>query len=330
MNNKRNTVRLLLVVIAVIVLGAIVLILARKPTGRELVGIIEPLQHIAITDVTNGIRDGLGEYRNRVEVLVENANRDNSQLAQIIAKYKDRGVSVYVPIFTNTAQTVKSMVGDKPIVFAAVTDPVAAGLLKDVNKPESNITGVSDLWPIDSNLRVIRRILPQAKIIGVVYDPGDPSSAATMPILKEECRRQGLGLELRPVISVSEILQSLSSLKGNVDLLFTANDVTVTASLPALVTFSIQNKIPLFAGDYSSVKRGAIAAVGQNYYNVGVDAGRLVAAIIEGKQPRELPVVYTTGGDIYLNSAAAEKMGVALPDDVRNEAKEVYETISEE
>lgn len=145
-----------------------------------------------------------------------------------------------------------------------------------------------------------------------------------------ECSQHGFTLITKPVSSSTDILQSLSSLNGKIDILFTANDVTVTAAFPALVTFSIQNKIPLFAGDYSSVKRGAIGAVGQNYYNVGVDAGRIVGLLLDGKPVSEIPVSYTTGGDIYLNRYAASQMGVTLPDSILKEAKEVYESISEE
>jgi putative ABC transport system substrate-binding protein len=330
MAKPNNVIRMGVLLLVLVVLAGGVIYLSKRPVQRQTVGIIEPLQHVAVTDITKGIKDGLGDLAARTDVLVENANRDNSQLAQIISKYQDRGVTVYVPIFTNTAQTVKASVSNRPIVFAAVTDPISANLLANAKKPEGNVTGVSDLWPIAPNLQLIRRILPNARTMGVVYDPGDPSSAATMPILEEECSKQGLGLVKKPVTNSSEILQSLTALKGAADVLFTANDVTVTASFPALVTFAMQNKIPLFAGDYSSVKRGAIAAVGQNYYNVGFDAGRIVKQILEGRPVSELPVVYTTGGDMYLNKYAAVQMGVSLPDSLLKEAKEVYDTISGE
>jgi len=195
-------------------------------------------------------------------------------------------------------------------VFAAVTDPVDAGLLSNPNSPEENITGVSDLWPIEAELKLIKRIMPNIKNIGIVFDPNDPSSSVTMPIIREGASKFGISLVEKPVISPTGVAEALPILKGKVDALFTANDTTVTQSFPALVTYAIQNKIPLFAGDYSSVQRGAIAAVGQNYHNVGIQAGSIIELIANGRLVSTLPVSYTKGGDIYVNTEAARLMGL--------------------
>ena len=324
---SRKSVRVSLVVAIVAVLVALVVILNLRPDqGKVLVGIIEPMQHIAIADITRGIKDGLFE-RHDIEVRVMNANGDATTIPQIIQKFRDDHVAIYVPIFTKTAQVTKTTVSDAPIVFAAVTDPVQAGLLKNPDAPEGNITGVSDLWPIAAQMELMRALLPSAKTIGIVYDPGDASAAVTMPIIQKEAPKHGFGLEVRPVHATNEVAQALSSLHGKADLLFTANDVTVTAAFPALVEFAIQNRMPLFAGDYSSVKRGAVGAVGQNYYNVGQEAAQLVEAIADGERISSLPVRYTTGGDLYLNLKAAELMGVTVPDSLRTKAKEAYTDI---
>lgn len=331
MNDKvRRTRRTWFALLAGAVIVVVIILLNRPvPTTHWVVGIIEPMQHIAVSDITRGIKDSLSA-RDNVSVLVENANNDAATFTQIISNYRDRNVRVYVPIFTKTTQIVRSAISDYPIVFAAVTDPVAAGVVEYPDHPEGNVTGVSDLWPIGAQLDLIRRILPSARKIGVVYDPGDASSAVTMPILVRESPSRGFELETRPVHSASEIAQSLSFLKSKVDLIFTANDVTVTAAFPALVTFAVRNNIPLFAGDYSSVQRGAIAATGQNYYTVGVQTAKIINKVIEGAKISSLSVSYTTGGDIFVNLAAAEQMGVTIPADVIENAKSVYTEISEE
>jgi putative ABC transport system substrate-binding protein len=298
-----------------------------KSETKTLVGVIEPMQHVAVSDITNGIRAGLASKE--FTVVVANANGEKTAIPQIIANFKDQGVQVYVPIFTGTTQTVLSSVSDKPIVFAAVTDPVAARLLQNPNHPEGHVTGVSDLWPIASQLDLIRTILPRARIIGVVQDPGDPSSAVTLPILQKEAAARGFQVLVKPIHDTSEIGQSLAGMSGMVDLIYTANDVTVTAVLPAIVSFCIQHKIPFFAGDYSSVERGAIASIGQNYYTVGLSTANLVKAIRQGKKVSALPIAYTIGGDIYVNRQAAKLMGVDLPHQVIAQAKQVYDVISE-
>jgi putative tryptophan/tyrosine transport system substrate-binding protein len=324
----RRTLRVVAVVVVVAVLVGLVIILNRpKPPDKQVVGVIEPMEHVAISDVTRGIKEGL-EARQDLEVRVMNASGDATTTAQIVDKYRDIGVAIYVPVFTKTAQVVKSKITDSPIVFAAVTDPVSAGLVKCPGAPEGNITGVSDLWPIGANLDLIRKVMPTAKVIGMVYDPGDASSSVTVPLITTEAEARGFKLESRPVHSTNEVAQSLASLQGKVDLMFTANDVTVTAALPALVEFAIQKKIPLFAGDYSSVQRGAVCAVGQNYYSVGAETAELIAALIDGKKTSEIPIRYTKGGDIYVNAKAAELMGVQIPRDIAAKAKATYTDIS--
>jgi putative ABC transport system substrate-binding protein len=313
-------------VVAVIAVLAVSWRVWQKAPDVMTVGVVQPLQHVAVDDITRGIEQGVTGTGYRV--LVKNANGDKTAIPQIVAGYKDARVDIYVPIFTATAQTVKSLVGSTPVVFAAVTDPVAAGLLSDARKPEGNITGVSDLWPIASQLDLIRELMPGATRIGIVFDPGDPSSSVTMPLLREEASSRGFELVERPVHAPGEITQSLDALTGKIDLLYTANDVTVTAAFPALVQYAIRHRVPLFAGDYSSVERGAIASIGQDYYNVGVRAGEMIRLVAEGRPISSIPVAYTTGGDLYVNSAAAKEMGLALPPDVIQKAKTVYKEIS--
>ncbi|HMO03750.1 MAG TPA: ABC transporter substrate-binding protein [Kiritimatiellia bacterium] len=327
MKTKRIIIGLLLIILMV----GVIYMLNQPNRGVVQVGVLEPMAHPAISDVTQGIRDGLdAESDINLSIVVKNANADSTVIPQIIAQFKDAGVGIFVPIFTGTSQATKNSVGHKPIVFVAVTDPVAAGLVNDTKSPEGNITGVSDLWPIGAQFDLIHQILPEASRIGIVFDPNDPSSAATMPLIREYASAKGFALVERPVHSAIEIASALPVLMGQVDLLFTANDVTVTKALPALVAFAIENKIPLFAGDYSSVQRGAIAAIGQNYYNVGREAAELIAAIHRGDPISSLPIRYTKGGDLHLNVAAAERMGVAIPEGVRSSAQHVYNEISEE
>lgn len=322
--------RVILGVVVASVMVVVIFWLNRQTTGPVHVGIIEPMAHVAISDITRGIEDGLkAESDLKYTSTIRNANGDASTIPQIIAQFKDMGVRIFVPIFTGTSQATKKSVGDNLIVFAAVTDPVAADLVRNPTAPEGNITGVSDLWPIGSQFDLVRQILPGASRVGILFDPNDPSSAATMPLIREQARAKGLEPIERPVHSAAEVAMALPLFKGQVDCLFTANDVTITKSFPALVAFAIENKLPLFAGDYSSVRRGAIAAVGQNYYNVGRDAAKLVAAIARGDKVVSLPVKYTQGGDLHVNLAAADRMGVKIPDAVRVAAKQTYDSISE-
>ncbi|MEW8509062.1 MAG: ABC transporter substrate-binding protein [Candidatus Thiodiazotropha sp.] len=320
--------RISVVVFALVALIAAILFLNNNQTASVKIGVIEPMAHIAVSDITQGILQEInGNDKHKIEVLVRNASGDKTLIPQIVSQYRDQDVDIYVPIFTSTSQIAASTIKHKPIVFAAVTDPVAAGVIKNSKSPQSNVTGVSDLWPIDAQFQLIKRLQPAIKTIGILFDPNDPSSSITMPLVRSSADKYKIVLLEKPVSSATGIAEALPSLDGKVDALFTANDTTVTQSLPALVVFSIQNKIPLYAGDYSSVKRGAISAVGQSYEGVGREAGEMIIAILDGQLVSDLPVRYTDGGDIYINAEAARKMNVKIPSGVLNKAKQVYETI---
>jgi len=181
--------RVVLGVVVALVMAVAILWLNRQTAGSVHVGIIEPMVHVAISDITRGIEEGLkAESDAMFEVSVRNANGDAATIPQLIAQFKDTGIQIFVPIFTGTSQATKKSVGDKPIVFAAVTDPVAADLVSNPKAPEGSITGVSDLWPIGSQFDLIRQILPGTSRMGILFDPNDPSSAATMPLIQSIAR----------------------------------------------------------------------------------------------------------------------------------------------
>jgi putative ABC transport system substrate-binding protein len=318
------------VILAAVVLLIILTLVRKHPSSdtRTVVGVIEPMQHIAVSDITRGLRDGLADNSRSYNILVANANGDQTTIPQIVGNFEARGVQVYVPIFTSTAQAVATLVTTRLIVFAAVTDPISAHLLQNADHPNGRITGVSDLWPIGAQLDVVRTLLPSAKTIGLLHDPGDPSSAVTLPIVERAAAARKFRILAIPVHAATEIQQALSTSIGNADVIYTANDVTVTSGLPAVVSFCIRHQIPFFAGDYSSVERGAIAAIGQNYYAVGLETAKIIGAIRLGKKTSEIPVTYTSGGDLYINRRAAKLMGVELPASLIAHARQVYDQIS--
>src|ERR1041385_7937610 len=138
--------------------------------NKKIIGIIEPMQHIAVSDITRGIRDGLQSNPN-VTIMVRNANGDATAVPQVIANLRDSHADIVVPIFTGTTQAAKDAIRDRPVIFAAVTEPVEAKVLSNPKSPEGNVTGVSDLWPIGDELDLIRTIVPKATRIGILYDP---------------------------------------------------------------------------------------------------------------------------------------------------------------
>jgi putative tryptophan/tyrosine transport system substrate-binding protein len=231
--------------------------------------------------------------------------------------------AVIVPISTPSAQAVVGATKDIPVVFTAVTDPVGAKLVRDLKHPGGNVTGMSDLSPIAKHLDLVKEILPAAKTLGVIYNPGEANSLTLVDLLRKEAPARGLKILEAPAPRSADVLPAAQSLVGNVDAIYVPTDNTVVTALEAIVKVGRQNRLPVIAGDTDSVPRGAIAALGFNYGDVGRQTGRIVVRVLKGEQPGEIPVEGVELTELFVNPAAAKAMGVTLPEALVARAKTV-------
>lgn len=281
----------------------------------------------------NAVRDGLTEELARqgfkdgdkVKILYESAQGQPATAAQIARQFVGQKPAVIVPISTPSAQAVVSATKDIPVVFTAVTDPVGAGLVKAGEKPGANVTGVSDMSPVADQLALVREIAPAVKRLGVIYNPGEPNSVSLMKVLNVEAGKAGFTVVEAPANRSADVQAAARSLVGKVDAIFIPTDNTVVSALESAVGVAHSAKLPLFAGDTDSVPRGAIAAVGFDYGQVGRQTGEIVARILKGEKPGDIPVGSAKGSDIHINKAAAEKVGLSVPEAVLKRAKKVVE-----
>ena len=228
-------------------------------------------------------------------------------------------------IATPSAQTVAAAAREIPVVFSAVTDPVGARLVKSLDKPGANITGITDMLPIDKHLDMMLRIVPDAKRIGTVYNPGEANAVALVEQLDAKLKARGLTLVKAAATKTSEVLAAARSLVGNTDAIYLTTDNTVISAAEAVISVGERAKIPVFAADTATVSRGAVAALGFDYYDVGRDTGKVVARILNGEKPGDIAVTGVEELSLHVNPAAAKRMGVTLSDDVISSAAEVIE-----
>jgi len=206
-----------------------------------------------------------------------------------------------------------------------VTDPLAAQLVASLKKPGANVTGVSDMSPITEQFALVREILPKVKTLGVIFNPGETNSVVLVKRLKEVAGGAGVTVVESPATKSGEVKQAALALVGKVDAIYIPTDNTVVSALEAAVAVAEENKIPLYMGDTDSVARGAIASVGFNYHDVGVDTGKIVARVLKGEKPGDIDVGFATGTNLVVNKGAAAKMGVTIPDAVLKRAVKVIE-----
>jgi putative ABC transport system substrate-binding protein len=230
---------------------------------------------------------------------------------------------VIVPISTPSAQAVVAATSDIPVVFTAVTDPLGAKLIGNLEKPGANVTGMSDLSPIAKHLELIKEVTPNAKKIGVPFNPGEANAVTLVELLKSEGAKMGYEIVEAPAPKSSDVLAAAQSLVGKSDVIYVPTDNTIVSALEAVIQVGTDNKLPVFAGDTDSVKRGAIAAIGFNYYDVGRQTGQIVARVLKGEKPGDIAVQGVEITELYVNPGAAAQMGVELSSDLVGRAKEV-------
>ena len=224
---------------------------------------------------------------------------------------------------TPSAQAVIAATSDIPVVFTAVTDPLGAKLVSNLEKPGGNVTGMSDLSPLAKHLDLIRQIVPAAKKIGVPYNPGEANAVTLVKLLKEKAAPLGMEIVEAPAAKSSDVQAAAQSLVGKADVIYVPTDNTIVSALEAVIGVGIDNKLPVFAGDTDSVKRGAIAAVGFDYYDVGRQTGKIVARILKGEKPGDIAVQGVEITQLFVNPGAAQKMGITIPESLIASAKEV-------
>jgi len=285
------------------------------------------VEHPALDATRDGVRDELEangyEEGKNLRFEYESAQGNPATAAQIARKLVGAKPHVIVPISTPSAQAVVAATKDIPVVFTAVTDPVGAKLVNDPKKPGGNVTGVTDLSPIGKHLELIQEITSNAKRIGVLHNPGEANSLSLLQLLKTEAGPRGLEIIEAPATKSSDVLSAAQSLIGKADVIYIPTDNTIVSALEAVIRVGTENKIPVYAGDTDSVPRGAMAALGFNYYDVGRQTGKIVVRILKGEKPGDIPVEGIETTELYVNLKAAERMGVTIPESVVARAKQV-------
>ncbi|MGB3878740.1 ABC transporter substrate-binding protein [Shinella zoogloeoides] len=287
------------------------------------------VEHPALDAARDGVKEALeaAGYKEgeNLKFIYESAQGNPATAAQIARQFVGDNPSVIVPISTPSAQAVVSATKDIPVVFTAVSDPVGAQLVKDMDKPGGNVTGLSDLSPVAEHLALIKEILPNVKTIGYLYNSGEANSVSLLAVLKAEAEKAGLTVVESAATKSAEVQGAARALVGRADAIYVPTDNTIISALEGAVAVAEEAKLPLFTADTDSVSRGAVAALGFNYKDVGRQTGEVVVRILKGEKPGDIAVKVAAGTDLVINKGAAAKMGVTLPEAVVGRATRVIE-----
>lgn len=265
---------------------------------------------------TRGYREG-----DTVKYTLKNANGDPNAAVTIVRDLELSKPDVLVAVTTPVAQVAAKEVKG-PLVFAAVTDPVGAGVVSSLTATPPNVTGTSDAWPYQAQLALAKELVPSAKRLGVLFNPGEAASQYGIRRIRQLSPALGFEVVEIPVSNTQEILGALRLKIGKLDAVYLSSDNTVIQGMPAALKVCLDAKKPLFVGDSGTVEKGGLAAVSVGYAGVGRATGALVARVLAGE--RSIPIVVAEGDEVFLNLDTAKRVGVTIPDAVRRRAKQVF------
>ncbi|WP_416186481.1 ABC transporter substrate-binding protein [Herbaspirillum sp. RTI4] len=295
--------------------------------AEKSVAITAIVEHPALDAARDGVRDELKDAGFEIEKNLkwdyQSAQGNTGTAAQIARKFVGNRPDAIVAIGTPSAQAVVAATKSIPVVFLAITDPVAAQLVNSWQPSHTNVTGVSDVLELPKQINLIKSIVPGAKRVGIVYNPGEANSVAVVTQLKELLGKSGMTLVGAAAPRTIDVGQAAKSLVGRVDVIYANTDNNVVSAFESLAKVCNDAKIPLIASDTSSVKRGAIAALGINYYDLGRQAGKEVARILKGENPGDIAPAASNTLELFINTAAAQKQGVTLSPELIKSAKTV-------
>lgn len=288
-------------------------------TEKIKIGIVQPVEHTSLNEIRDTITSHLDELglSDKVEISYKNAQGDSSAIPTIISQFVGDDTDIIVPIATSAAQAAAAATKDIPIVFAAVSYPVEAGLVSSMDKADGNITGVCDLIPVEQVLDLARTITPDIKTFGFIYNSGEINSVSNIDRAKKYCDDNGIGYNEVIITNTSELLQAVQSMVGKVEAIFVPNDNMVASAMSVLSAEAIKAKIPVYTGADSMVADGGLATVGINYKILGNQVAEMVKRIIIDGQPiSDNPVEVVNEYAKMVNLQTANAIGIEIPEEL--------------
>lgn len=286
---------------------------APDTTTKLKVGIMQFMEHPSLNEIRDAFTAelaALGYDDSKIEITVQNGQGDFSNLNSIAQKFVGEKMDLIVAIATPSAQAAAAVTTSTPILFSAVTDPVAAGLVADLKAPGGNITGTSDAIPVQSIFELAKRLTPNVKKFGFIYNSGESNSISVITDAKAYCDANGITYAEGTVTNSGEVQQTGLQLLSECDALFAPIDNTVASAMPNLAAIATEQKKPVYVAADSMVADGGLATVGINYTRLGKETAAMAKEILDGKSPAEIPVRVMTEFAEVINEEQMKALGL--------------------
>jgi putative ABC transport system substrate-binding protein len=308
-----------------------------KPQEKKIVkiGITQIVEHPSLNATREGFLAALKDSgyidKENMEVDYQNAQGDASTNMTIAQKFASDKKDLVLAIATPSAQAAVQAIKDSTVLFAAITDPVGAKLVKSLDKPGGNVTGAADTHPdaVPKLMDFIASDFPKIKTVGIIANEGEPNAAVMVKTAQDALAKHNIKVVKASVANSSEVKQAAESLVGRADAFYITLDNTVVSGVESIIKIANDKKIPLLSSDRDTVEKGALATFGFKYYDHGYQVGKMAVEILKnGAKPGDMKVTYPDKLDLIINQDAAKKQGVEITDSMKSKMKDPKNLLS--
>ncbi|MGV3615489.1 MAG: ABC transporter substrate-binding protein [Fimbriimonas sp.] len=295
-------------------------------TAKKRVGFVQFTTTSSLDDTREGYIRGLAEggfkQGDNLDMEIQNAQGDTGSVALILQKYQQDGMDLVAPVGTPALQAAVRTIKDRPVVFAAIVSAVATGAATTEEKGKPGITGITNPFPIDKGMALVKECMPNVKKIGTLYDPGEAFAERQLAQGKEACDAMGVEWVPVPVNQSNDIATGIQALKARgVEAIMQLPSNTINQGLEGQVKEAQKQGIPMFSVQADQVAKGVIAAIGVDLFEAGREAGNVAAEILKGKKPEEIPIRPATKMPLKASEENAAKFGITLPKSLLDKAE---------
>ncbi len=294
------------------------------------IGILQLVEHPALDAAREGFLDGLKEAGleegKNIQVDYQNSQNDKSNLQTMAKKLVTDKNDLILALTTDAAIVLANETQEIPILITAVTDPLEAKLVESMEKPNTNVTGTTDMNPINEQLDLILEVVPEVKNLGVIYNAGEINSQVQVKILKELAGVKGIENVVEATVTASsEVMQGAQSLVGRVDAIYVPTDNTAVSAYATIVQVAEENKIPLFAGEARPIEQGGVGTFALDYYELGKQTALMAVRVLEGENPGEMAIETQKDPQLIINKSGAERLEITISEELLTRADKIIE-----
>lgn len=291
------------------------------------IGITQIVEHAALDSARAGFMEALKskgyEDGKNIQIDYQNAQGDMPTTQTIAQNFVSQKEDLIFAVATPSAQSAFNATKDIPILITAVTDPVNAGLAKSLENSGTNVTGTSDNVPIEKHFELLKKLIPTASKVGILYNTSESNSEIQVDNAKKVAKDFGLVIITAGITNVNEVQQSLNSIIGKVDVLYVPTDNVVVSAMPLIADACFKKNLPIIGSEKGVISQGGLATMGIDYNKLGFQTGLMAVEVIEGKKPSEIPITMLKEMQLYINEDAAKKLNIKIPKDLVTKAEKV-------